>query len=241
MNKQQKLNKYCFGLGTVGRDALYSLVSMYLLVHLTDVVKFSDGGLAAIGIMLTCFGVFDAIIDPFVGAIVDNTKTKWGKFKPWILIGMIGTGVLTVLMFHNFEMNETAHIVLLAVTYLLFSIFFSLNDIAYWSLMPAISKDQKVREGVGAFARICANVGMFAMVLIYLNVPGFFPNMSSRDAYFIFAIIIAVIMWVFQSITLFGVKEDRTNLEKTEHTSIKDLFRALFKNCLLYTSPSPRD
>ncbi|MBQ9978606.1 MAG: MFS transporter [Clostridia bacterium] len=227
---QTTRNKICFGLGTVGRDALYSLVSMYLLVHLTDVVKFSDDGLAVIGIMLTLFGVFDAIIDPFVGAIVDNTKTRWGKFKPWILIGMIGTGILTVLMFHNFEMDETSHIILLAVTYLLFSIFFSLNDISYWSLMPAISKDQGVRESVGAFARICANVGMFAMVLIYLNVPGFFPSKSQRDAYFIFAIIIAAIMWIFQSITLIGVKEDRSQLEKTERTSLKDLFRALFKN-----------
>ena len=223
-------NKICFGLGTVGRDALYSLVSMYLLVHLTDVVKFSNEGLGVIGVMLTLFGTFDAVIDPFVGAIVDNTKTRWGKFKPWILIGMIGTGILTVLMFHNFEMDEMSHIILLAVTYLLFSIFFSLNDISYWSLMPAISKDQSVREGVGAFARICANVGMFAMVLIYLNVPGFFPDKSARDAYFIFAIIIAAIMWIFQSITLFGVKEDRSQLEATERTTLKDLFRALFKN-----------
>ena len=232
MNKRMTLNKICFGLGTVGRDALYSLVSMYLLVHLTDVVTFSDKNLGIIGVMLTLFGTFDAVIDPFVGAIVDNTKTKWGKFKPWIFIGMIGTGVLTVLMFHNFEMDETAHIILLAVTYLLFSIFFSLNDIAYWSLMPAISKDQKVREGVGAFARICANIGMFSMVLIYLNVPSFFEtfDISKRDSYFYFAIIIAIIMWVFQSITLIGVKEDRTNLEKVEHTTIKDLFRALFKN-----------
>ena len=232
MNRQTNINKICFGLGTVGRDALYSLVSMYLLVHLTDVVGFTDKNLGIIGVMLTLFGTFDAIIDPFVGAIVDNTKTRWGKFKPWIFIGMIGTGVLTVLMFHNFEMGETAHIILLAVTYLLFSIFFSLNDIAYWSLMPAISKDQKVREGVGAFARICANVGMFSMVLIYLNVPGFFEGLglNDRDSYFYFAIIIAIIMWVFQSITLIGVKEDRSQLQAVERTTIKDLFRALFKN-----------
>ena len=225
-------NKICFGLGTVGRDALYSLVSMYLLVHLTDVVGFSDGGLAVIGVMLTLFGIFDAVIDPFVGAIVDSTKTKWGKFKPWILVGMIGTGILSVLMFHNFRMGETAHIILLGVTYLLFSIFFSLNDIAYWSLMPAISKDQKVREGVGAFARICANVGMFSMVLIYLNVPSMFSflNMSDRDVYFIFAIITALIMWAFQSVTLFGVKEDRSKLEKEERTTLKDLWRALIGN-----------
>lgn len=232
MDKQMKRNKICFGLGTVGRDALYSLVSMYLLVHLTDVVGFSDGGLAAIGIMLTLFGIFDAVIDPFVGAIVDSTKTKWGKFKPWIFVGMFGTGILSVLMFHNFRMGETAHIILLGVTYLLFSIFFSLNDIAYWSLMPAISKDQKVREGVGAFARICANVGMFSMVLIYLNVPSMFSflNMSDRDVYFIFAIICALIMWAFQSITLIGVKEDRSRLEKEERTTLKDLWRALIGN-----------
>jgi melibiose permease/lactose/raffinose/galactose permease len=231
MNQTTK-NKICFGLGTVGRDALYSLVSMYLLVHLTDVVKFSDGGLAVIGVMLTLFGVFDAIIDPFVGAIVDNTKTKWGKFKPWILIGMIGTGILTILMFHNFDMSETSHIILLAVTYLLFSIFFSLNDISYWSLMPAISKDQSVRESVGAFARICANVGMFAMVLSYTQIPTWFAplGINARDAYFISAIVITIIMWIFQSVTLFGVKEDRSHLEATEKTTIKDLFRALFKN-----------
>jgi len=232
MDKQMRRNKFCFGLGTVGRDALYSLVSMYLLDHLTYVVGFSDGGLGVIGVMLTLFGIFDAVIDPFVGAIVDNTKTKWGKFKPWIFIGMIGTGILTVLMFHNFEMTETWHIALLAGTYLLFSIFFSLNDIAYWSLMPAISKDQGVREGVGAFARICANVGMFAMVLIYTSVPSLFEGLglNPRDSYFIFAIIIAVIMWAFQSITLFGVKDDRSQLESVEKTTLKDLFRALAGN-----------
>lgn len=232
MDKQMKLNKICFGLGTVGRDALYSLVSMYLLVHLTDVVGFSDGGLTVIGVMLTIFGIFDAVIDPFVGTVVDNTKTKWGKFKPWILIGMIGTGFLTVLMFHNFKMSETGHIILLAVTYFFFSIFFSFNDIAYWSLMPAISKAQKVREEVGAFARICANVGMFAMVLIYLNVPDLFAGITTdkRDSYFIFAIIVAALMWGFQLFTLFGVKEDRSYIEATKRTSLRDLFRALFKN-----------
>ena len=234
MNKQMTKNKIFFGLGTIGRDALYSLVSMYLMVHLTDVVTFTDGGLAVIGVMLTLFGIFDAVIDPFVGTIIDNTKTKWGKFKPWILIGMIGTGLLTALMFHDFKMSETWHIILLGVTYLLFSIFFSLNDIAYWSLMPAISKDQKVREGVGSFARICANIGMFAMVLIYPSMEGVFRGMgftgSLRTPFFVFAIIASAVMWIFQIFTLVGVKEDRTQLATVERTTLKDLFRALFKN-----------
>ena len=234
MSKQILRNKICFGLGTIGRDALYSLVSMYLMVHLTDVVTFTDGGLAAIGIMLTMFGIFDAVIDPFVGAIIDNTKTRWGKYKPWILVGMIGTAVLASLMFHDFEMSETAHIVLLGVTYLLFSIFFSLNDIAYWSLMPAISKDQRVREGVGSFARICANIGMFAMVLLYPSMEGIFRGMgfngSLRTPFFVFAIAAAVVMCLFQIVTLLGVSEERAQLETVERTTLKDLFRALFKN-----------
>jgi len=232
MNRQMKRNKYFFGLGTVGRDALYSLISMYLLNHLTDVVGLSDGGLAVVGVMLMLFGIFDAVIDPFVGTIVDNTKTRWGKFKPWMLGGMIGTGLLSILMFHNFNLDEGTHIALLAVTYLLFSLVFSANDISYWSLMPAISKDQKEREGIGAFARICANVGMFAMVLIYTMVPDLFSftGMNNRDIYFTFTVIVVIIMWGFQLFTILGVKEDRSTLEAQERTSLRGMFKALVKN-----------
>ena len=232
MDKQMKKNKYFFGLGTIGRDALYSLVSMYLLNHLTDVVGLGEGALAAAGVLLTLFGIFDAVIDPFVGIVVDNTKSKWGKFKPWMFVGMIGTGILTVLMFHNFPISDGWHVALLAVTYLLFSIFFSANDISYWSLMPAISKDPKTREQIGAFARICANVGMFAMVIIYTNVPSMFSFISDdpRQVYFVFAIITAVIMWAFQSFTIFGVKEDKTVVVEQEKTTLRDMFRVLWKN-----------
>ena len=232
MTKQMKLNKICFGLGTVGRDALYSLISMYLLVYLNDVVIFTEQNSLLIGGVLTAFGIFDAVIDPFVGAIVDKTRTQWGKFKPWILVGMIGTGLLTIFMFNNVEMPELVHIALLCVSYLLFSIFFSLNDIAYWSLMPALSKDQKERESIGSFARICASVGMFAMVLIYPMIPDLFAplGLDRRTPYFLTAIIVAVIMWIFQSITLFGVKEDRSYLEAEDKTTLKDLFGALVHN-----------
>ena len=230
--KQMTRNKFCFALGTIGRDALYSLVSMFLLEYLTDVVIFSKENALIIGFVLTAFGIFDAVIDPLVGAIVDNTKTKWGKYKPWIFIGMIGMGILTVSMFHNIEMPEITHIILLCVSFLLFSILFSLNDIAYWSLMPALTKDQKQRESIGSLARICASVGMFAMVVIYPEIPKFFEGLGldRRTPYFIAAIVVAIVMWAFQSITLIGVKEDRTQYEKEERSSLKDIFKALLAN-----------
>ena len=232
MNKQARRNKYCFGLGTVGRDALYSLVSMYLMTHLTEVVGLSDFYLGIVTVLLLIFRVFDSVNDPFMGTIVDNTNTKWGKFKPWILIGMITSGILTILLFHNFDMKPTAYIILFAIVYFLFSVFYTVNDLSYWSLMPAISKDPKEREGIGAVARICANVGMFSVVLLYTMVPDLFAplGLNKRDAYFVFAIITVILMWGFQLFTLFGVKEDRRSLGRGEHTSMKEMFSVLLKN-----------
>lgn len=233
MNKQQKLNKYCFGLGTVGRDALYTLISMFMMNHLTGVVGLDDAALAVITTIFLICRIFDSVNDPFMGIIVDNTKTKWGKFKPWILIGMLTSGLLTILLFNNFDWEDTTYITVFGITYFLWSIAFTVNDLSYWSLMPAISKDQHEREGIGAVARICANVGMFAVVLLYPMVPDIFKGfgvVDPRDANFYFAIIITLIMWGFQLFTLFGVKEDRSNLEKQEHTSLKQMFGVLLKN-----------
>ena len=82
-------NKYTFGLGTVGRDMLYTMISMYLMFYLTDVLSLPDDTLWWItGIMLAA-RVFDAFNDPVMGVIVDNTHTKYGKFKPWICIGAL--------------------------------------------------------------------------------------------------------------------------------------------------------
>lgn len=229
MDKQMRRNKYCFGLGTVGRDAVYTLISMYLITYLTEVVGLADHQLAIIGGLMVVFRIFDALNDPIMGTIVDNTSTKWGKFKPWIVFGAITSGILTVLMFTDLGLSGGAYIAFIAVVYLLWGMAFTTNDISYWSLMPAISKDQKVREGIGAVARICANVGMFAVVVLYTMVPDIF-GMSPKTSYLIFTLIIVAIMWIFQAFTVFGVKEDRSELKNQEHTTLGGMIKALVKN-----------
>ena len=229
MDKQMKRNKYCFGLGTVGRDAVYTLISMYLIAYLTEVVGLSDAQLAIIGTIMVVCRVFDALNDPVMGTIVDNTKTKWGKFKPWIVFGTFASGILTILLFSDLGLSGNGYIVFFAAAYLCWGMAYTTNDISYWSLMPAISKDQKVREGIGAIARICANVGMFSVVVIYTMVPDLF-GMPAKKSYFLFAIILVVLMWIFQLVTVFGVKEDRSELNRQEHTSLKGMLDALIKN-----------
>ena len=229
MDRQMNKNKYCFGIGTLGRDALYTLISMYLITYLTEVVGLSDGQLAVIGTIMVACRVFDALNDPIMGTIVDNTKTRWGKFKPWIVFGAVASGIFTILLFADFGLSGNAYIVFFAVTYLLWGISYTTNDISYWSLMPAITKDQKQREGIGAIARICANVGMFSVVVLYTMVPDLF-GMSPKKSYFLFTLIIVAIMWIFQLVTVIGVKEDRTELKNQQYTSLKGMVEALVKN-----------
>lgn len=224
-----KRNKLCFGLGTIGRDAVYTLISMYLITYLTEVVGLSDYQLAIIGTLMVIFRVFDALNDPIMGTIVDNTSTRWGKFKPWIVFGAATSGILTIALFTDFGLKGNAYIIFFALAYLLWGMTYTTNDISYWSLMPAISKDQKIREGIGAVARICANIGMFAVVVLYTMVPDLF-GMPPKTSYFWFTVIIVAVMWIFQLVTVLGVKEDRSELKNQQHTSLGGMVKALVKN-----------
>lgn len=231
-------NKYTFGLGTVGRDMLYTMVSMYLMFYLTDVLCLPDDILWWItGIMLAA-RVFDAFNDPFMGVVVDNTHTKYGKFKPWICIGAILVSVFTILLFTDFGLTGSKYIIVFGIVYILWGISFTMNDISYWSMLPTLSQDQHEKEQIGSVARICANIGLFSVVSLIVPITEMLGNMagSLQKGYQILAIIIVVIMLVFQCITVFGVKEPHLATKKTESTSVKELVRIIFQNDQLFVT-----
>ena len=236
MNKNK--NKYTFGLGTVGRDMLYTMVSMYLMFYLTDVLCLPDDTLWWItGIMLIA-RVFDAFNDPIMGVIVDNTHTKYGKFKPWICIGAIMVSIFTILLFADIGLTGSAYVLFFAVVYLLWGVAFTINDISYWSMLPTLSQDQHEKEQIGSVARICANIGLFSVVSLIVPITEALGNMagSLQKGYLLLAIIIVVIMLAFQSITVFGVKEPKLATEKAESTSLKELVRIIFQNDQLFVT-----
>ncbi len=241
MNTKSKRNLYTFGLGTIGRDMLYSLVSMYLIFYLTDILSLPDSTLWWLTSILLVARIFDAVNDPIMGVIVDNTHSRFGKFKPWIAVGALLTSVFTVLMFTDFGLREIPFLILFAVVYLLWDISFTANDIGYWSMLPTLSMDQKERENIGAFARICANVGLFAVVVGIVPITKSLGSAfgSMEKGYMVFAIIIAVIMCAGQCITLFGVRELKGVFKAEQSTSLKEMFSIIVKNDqLLYTAIS---
>ena len=240
-------NRYCYGLGTIGRDMFYTMVSMFIMVYITEVLIVTDATLAMMGVVLTALRVFDAVNDPIMGLIVDNTRTNYGKFKPGMLIGALIASVCMVLMFLDMGLGGAAYALVFGVCYLMWDLSYGLNDIAYWSMMPALSTDQKEREKIGSFARICANIGLFVVVVGIIPVTNtlgvaidsvFDPVKNEtvataagmKQSWFLFAVIIAVLMIGFQLITLIGVKERKGYFKEEESTSLGDMFRAIIKN-----------
>ena len=232
MEKMSKRNRFTYGLGTVGRDMVYTMISMYLMFYLTDVLSLDTKVLWWVTAIILGARIFDALNDPIMGVVVDNTHTKWGKYKPWILTGVIAAGLLTILLFVDFKLEGTAYILVFGVLYLLWGITYTMNDISYWSMMPSLSKSQAEREIIGSIARICASVGLFAVVTLVVPITTALAEVVGglQKAYLVFTIILVVIMWIFQSITLLGVKEDKTINEKKEHTTLKEMVKVIFKN-----------
>ena len=238
MNKR---NKYCFGLGTVGRDMFYTLESMFLMTYLTEVLHLDNAMLAAVGGLLTVLRIVDAFNDPVTGILIDNTRSRWGKFKPWMVSGSIVACLCLLLMFAELPLIGPAYIFLFGVCYVLWDISFGVDDIAYWSLLPALSTDQAQREKMGAFARICANIGMYIIVVGVIPITGAVGEAvgSEKKAWFILAIAVCVLMLGTQLITLIGVKEDRSHYKEEERTTIRDFVTVIFGNDqLLWTTIS---
>ncbi|NLX82877.1 MAG: MFS transporter [Clostridiales bacterium] len=230
--KQSKRNQIFFGLGTIGRDMFYTTVATYLLYYLTDILDLNDQTMWWMTIILTVLRVFDALNDPIMGMVVDNSSSRFGKFKPTMMLGaVVGAGFM-VMMFVDFGLGQTAYLMLFAVLYLGWDIFYGANDIAYWSMLPALSVHPREREKIGAFARICANIGMYAVVVGILPVTGLLTQKlgSAKQAWFVFALGTATLMILFQLFTVFGVKEQREAFKKEEPTKWSELITLIKAN-----------
>lgn len=234
MEKPNKRNKYFFGLGTVGRDMFYAFESNAILYFLSDVLSLPLWVFAATSMVLSVLRIFDALNDPITGLIIDNIHSPWGKFKPAILVGGVASVIFYLMLFGNIG-TDWGFIILFGVAYLLWDISYGINDIAYWTLLPALTTDQKQREKNGAFARICANVGMFAIMIGWQPITQAMGD--TPKAWFLVACAMCVFYLGFLCFPLFGVKEDRSIVQSEEKTTLRQMWQAISKNDqLLWTT-----
>ncbi len=228
MKDINRRNKYFFGLGTIGRDMFYSFEANALLYFLSNVLSLPLKVFAAVSLVLSVLRIADALNDPITGLVIDNIHTKWGKFKPAILVGGVLSVVFYLMLFGNIG-TGTAYIIFFAVAYILWDISYGINDIAYWTLLPALTQDQKQREKYGAFARICANIGMYIIMVGWQPITAALGN--TQKSWMLVACAVSVLYLGFLCFPLFGVKENRTiGGENEEKVTLRDMWHALVRN-----------
>jgi len=194
---------------------------------LSDVLSLPVGVVAACSMILSGMRIFDAVNDPITGLVIDNIRSPWGKFKPAILIGGIFSAIFAVMLFSGIGQGW-GFVIIFGIAYLLWDISYGINDIGYWTLLPVLSSDQKQREKTGSFARICANIGMYIVMVAWQPVTSALGN--TPGVWMICAIVVSVLFLLGLLFPLLGIKEKRVAPEQQESTTLRQMFRALLKN-----------
>lgn len=230
MSARTVRNRWTFAVGTVGRDMAYALVTMYLVYFLTEPAGFSDGAMGWITAIMLGSRLVDAVLDVVMGGVVDNTRTRWGPYKPWVVIGTIVTAVLTVLLFAHFDWPEAASVAMFGLIYVLWGVAWTTNDIPYWSILPALSFDPAERERIGALAKIFATIGLATTVIAVLPVTSALtPRFGATGAWTVFATILVVIMLAGVAVTVAGVRVPPVTVEQPR-TSFRELGSVVLRN-----------
>ena len=237
--REYNRNKWLYSTGGIGRDMLYTLVGTFFMTYVQFAIGLTAAQFAAVGVILVISRVWDAVNDLMMGSIIENSRLKWGKFKPWILIGAATCSVLAVLMF-NLRPTGWGFVVFFGIIFLLWEAAFTINDISYWSMLPSLSLEKRQRDELATMTVVFANVGMFAaQALIPILTTG-----NARYAYGLLACVFAAAMLLCQTMTSVFVKENKAIVQPAEENiSFKQMFRIIRQNdqllwvmlsCLLY-------
>lgn len=224
--KLSRIEKISYGLGAVGKDMVYMLSAAYILYYYQDLLGVNAG---VMGVILLVARVFDALNDPFMGALVAKTRTRWGRFRPWLLIGTILNAVILFVMFSAPPALDGAGLTAYAaVFYIVWGVTYTMMDIPFWSMIPAFTESGKEREGLTTLARSCAGVGSALITVFTMGVVPVLGGGDEVKGFQYFALIIGVLFVLFTAFACAVIKEKST--VDMEAPTVKQMFRALLQN-----------
>ena len=214
-----------YGLGAVGKDMVYALSASYIMYYYQDIL-----GLSAtfVGFILMIARVFDAANDPFMGVVVAKTNSRWGKFRPWLFTGTILNAFVLYALFAAPAVSGKALMIYFAVMYILWGVTYTMMDIPFWSMIPAVTSTIKDRENLSVVGRTCAGVGYALINVFTVMAVSKLGGGIERAGFRLFALIIAILFVIFILFTCFTIREQK--VENMQTTSVKEMFKALFNN-----------
>ena len=240
--------RIAYAFGNLGQAAFYNAMSTYFIVYVTSCL-FSgvDKALAAklIGVitsLVVIIRIAEIFVDPLLGNLVDNTTTKWGRFRPWQFFGGLVSSVLLAVVFSGMfglvNVNSTLFIVVFVITFIVLDVFYSLRDISYWGMIPALSSDSHERSTYTALGSFTGSIGGNAITILVIPVVTYFSwvftgeNAEHQSGWTAFGIIVAVLGIMTAWTVAFGTRENQSALRANAEDNGGPLqaFKAVFQN-----------
>lgn len=229
--KVSKQQKFIFAFGGLGKDAMFAM-STIMAFYFIDLIGISP---LFIGTMMMVVRVWDAVNDPIMGSIVSNTHTRMGKFRPWILIGSFINAVILIFIFLNPDLapDSLRMYAYVTILYTLWGMSYTLMDIPFWSMIPALSQSQKERENITVLTRLFTSIGFFIISAGYLQLSEILGGGSNVEAqtrgFFFLALIVSLVFFFSELLLALKVKE-KVMVKNENKVTLKRMFEMLRKN-----------
>ena len=224
--------KYAYGFGALGKDLVCGVVGVYIMFYFTDVIGLNP---AFVGTLFLIARVWDTVNDPMMGMLVDNTRTKWGKFRPWILIGTLINAVVLFFLFKKPDLTGAPLYAYFSVMYILWGMTYTIMDIPYWSMIPSLTQDKEEREKISVIPRVFAAIGNLCVATFGLSMVHQLGNGNQAKGFEYLALGISIIFIITSVVMCLKVKEPstkvaKTNASETDRVTLKQTFKIIGQN-----------
>ncbi|GAW98608.1 glycoside-pentoside-hexuronide (GPH):cation symporter [Secundilactobacillus mixtipabuli] len=241
------MKKYIsYALGAFGHDAFYNTLSIYFMMFVTSQLFTNASDAKMVGFVTTLIVVIrvgEIMFDPIIGGIVDNTNTRFGKFKPWLMFGSIVASIGLILIFSDYfgltTSNPMLYLIIFGVTFLMLDACYSFSDIAFWSMLPALSMEAKERTKFGTFARFGSTLGAQGVIIIITPAIMLFsqlfsgakPGQQTQAGWLGYAIVVALLCVGGATMTCLNTNEQHNKIRSnTKHTGVLEVFKVIAQN-----------
>lgn len=193
-----------YGIADLSCNLVWQLISLYLMYFYTDVM-----GLPAyyVGIMFLVTRLVDGVADVLMGLVIDNTVTRWGRCRPWLLIGAIPFGLLCILVFYVPDFGTTGKLIYAFITYLCLSFIYTIVNIPFSAMLPFLTADSLERTTLSSVRILLGSLGSTIVAVATLPLVATLGEGDQNHGFLYTAIIFGVIATFFLIVSFQNVEE----------------------------------